>query len=78
MSAKCWLRKFAFAIRDPIRSHHPLERGRPDVPHGSAGTQGPAGFRVSPFGIERIAMIRYGITDIRLFYENDVRFLRQF
>ncbi len=30
------------------------------------------------FGIERIAMIRYGITDIRLFYENDARFLRQF
>ena len=30
------------------------------------------------FGIERIAMIRYGITDIRLFYENDVRFLAQF
>jgi phenylalanyl-tRNA synthetase alpha chain len=30
------------------------------------------------FGIERIAMIRYGIDDIRLFYENDVRFLRQF
>ena len=30
------------------------------------------------FGIERIAMIRYGITDIRLFYENDARFLKQF
>jgi phenylalanyl-tRNA synthetase alpha chain len=30
------------------------------------------------FGIERIAMIRYGINDIRLFYENDFRFLRQF
>ncbi len=30
------------------------------------------------FGIERIAMLRYGISDIRLFYENDVRFLRQF
>ncbi len=30
------------------------------------------------FGIERIAMIRYGINDIRLFYENDVKFLRQF
>jgi phenylalanyl-tRNA synthetase alpha chain len=30
------------------------------------------------FGIERIAMLRYGITDIRLFYENDTRFLRQF
>src|SRR5579871_6134306 len=30
------------------------------------------------FGIERIAMIRYGINDIRLFYENDIRFLKQF
>ena len=30
------------------------------------------------FGIERIAMIRYSINDIRLFYENDMRFLKQF
>jgi phenylalanyl-tRNA synthetase alpha chain len=30
------------------------------------------------FGIERIAMIRYAIHDIRLFYQNDIRFLRQF
>ena len=30
------------------------------------------------FGIERIAMIRYGINDIRLLYENDKRFLEQF
>ena len=30
------------------------------------------------FGIERIAMLRYGINDIRLFYENDTSFLRQF
>jgi phenylalanyl-tRNA synthetase alpha chain len=30
------------------------------------------------FGIERIAMLRYEINDIRLFYENDVRFLKQF
>ncbi|MDP2106564.1 MAG: phenylalanine--tRNA ligase subunit alpha, partial [Desulfobulbaceae bacterium] len=29
-------------------------------------------------GVERIAMLKYGITDIRLFYENDIRFLRQF
>lgn len=29
-------------------------------------------------GIERIAMLRYGIDDIRLFYQNDIRFLRQF
>lgn len=29
-------------------------------------------------GMERIAMLRYGITDMRLLYENDVRFLSQF
>ncbi|MBM2845604.1 MAG: pheS [Bacteroidetes bacterium] len=29
-------------------------------------------------GIERIAALRYGVDDIRLFYENDVRFLNQF
>ena len=29
-------------------------------------------------GIERITMLRYGIKDLRLFFENDVRFLRQF
>ncbi|PLX80779.1 MAG: phenylalanine--tRNA ligase subunit alpha [Desulfuromonas sp.] len=29
-------------------------------------------------GIERIAMLRYGVNDLRLFYENDLRFLRQF
>ncbi len=29
-------------------------------------------------GVERIAMLRLGISDIRLFYENDIRFLRQF
>ncbi|KIH77397.1 phenylalanyl-tRNA synthetase, alpha subunit [Geoalkalibacter ferrihydriticus] len=29
-------------------------------------------------GIERIAMLKYGVNDLRLFFENDVRFLRQF
>lgn len=29
-------------------------------------------------GVERIAMIRHGIPDIRFFYENDLRFLKQF
>ncbi len=29
-------------------------------------------------GMERIAMLRFGINDIRLFYENDIRFLNQF
>lgn len=30
------------------------------------------------FGIERLAMKKYGITDIRALFENDIRFLRQF
>ena len=29
-------------------------------------------------GVERLAMLRYGVNDLRLFYENDLRFLRQF
>jgi len=29
-------------------------------------------------GIERIAMLKYQIKDLRLFFENDVRFLKQF
>ena len=29
-------------------------------------------------GIERVAMLKYGITDIRYFYNNDIRFLKQF
>lgn len=30
------------------------------------------------FGFERLALLRYGVDDIRLFYGNDLRFLRQF
>lgn len=29
-------------------------------------------------GVERIAMLKYGVNDIRLFFENDLRFLKQF
>jgi phenylalanyl-tRNA synthetase alpha chain len=29
-------------------------------------------------GVERIAMLRHGISDIRLLFENDIRFLSQF
>jgi len=29
-------------------------------------------------GIERTLMIKHGIPDIRMFYENDIRFLKQF
>ncbi len=29
-------------------------------------------------GVERLAMLRYGVSDLRMFFENDLRFLRQF
>jgi phenylalanyl-tRNA synthetase alpha chain len=29
-------------------------------------------------GIDRLAMLRYGVNDVRLFFENDLRFLEQF
>ena len=29
-------------------------------------------------GVERIAMLKFGVKDLRLYFENDVRFLRQF
>lgn len=43
----------------------------------SVGYSGVTGYAFG-MGIERIAMIMYGIPDIRLLYENDLRFLRQF
>jgi phenylalanyl-tRNA synthetase alpha chain len=29
-------------------------------------------------GVERLAMLRYGVNDLRLFFENDLKFLQQF
>jgi phenylalanyl-tRNA synthetase alpha chain len=29
-------------------------------------------------GIDRLTMLRYGVNDLRLFFENDLKFLRQF
>ena len=29
-------------------------------------------------GIDRLAMLRYGIDDLRIFFENDLQFLKQF
>ena len=29
-------------------------------------------------GVERLAMLRYNVTDLRQFFDNDLRFLRQF
>ena len=36
-----------------------------------------AGF-FETMGIERIAMLKHGVPDLRLYYENDLRFLEQF
>lgn len=36
-----------------------------------------AGFAFG-MGIERISMLKYGINDLRLFFDNDLRFLAQF
>ena len=36
-----------------------------------------AGFAFG-MGVERLAMLRYGVGDLRLYFENDIRFLRQF
>ncbi len=45
--------------------------------YGGVDNQRYTGFAFG-MGVERIALLRYGIDDIRLFYENDVRFLKQF
>ena len=29
-------------------------------------------------GVERLAMLRYGVDDLRTFFDNDLRFLKQF
>ena len=44
----------------------------------SASTRsGTSGFAFG-MGPDRLAMLRYGVNDLRLFFENDLRFLRQF
>ncbi|MDD6154747.1 MAG: phenylalanine--tRNA ligase subunit alpha [Eubacteriales bacterium] len=45
--------------------------------NGGIDTEKYTGFAVG-MGVERIAMLKYGIDDIRLLYENDVRFIDQF
>ena len=40
-------------------------------------TAGYTGFAFG-MGVERIAMLKYGIDDLRKFFENDIRFLGQF
>lgn len=44
---------------------------------GDIDTEKYTGFAFG-MGVERIAMLKYGVDDIRLFYENDMRFINQF
>ncbi len=44
---------------------------------GGLDTEKYTGFAFG-LGVERVAMLRYGVDDIRLFYENDMRFIEQF
>jgi phenylalanyl-tRNA synthetase alpha chain len=44
---------------------------------GGIDTEKYTGFAFG-MGVERIAMLKYGVDDIRLFYENDMRFIAQF
>jgi phenylalanyl-tRNA synthetase alpha chain len=45
--------------------------------YGGVHDRGYTGFAFG-MGVERLAMLRYGVNDLRLFFENDVRFLAQF
>jgi len=45
--------------------------------HVDVDTERYTGFAFG-MGVERLAMLRYGVNDLRLFFENDLRFLRQF
>ena len=45
--------------------------------HGGLDSQKYSGFAFG-MGVERLTMLRYGVNDLRKFFENDVRFLKQF
>lgn len=45
--------------------------------HGGVDPERYTGYAFG-MGVERMAMLRYGVTDIRRFFENDIRFLGQF
>jgi phenylalanyl-tRNA synthetase alpha chain len=64
-----WLEILGAGMVDPnVFGYVPEHAYDPERVHGFA----------FGMGVERIAMLRHGIPDLRLFYENDVRFLEQF
>ena len=62
--------------RDSRRGNGRPERVR-DVRSGGYDPERIQGFAFG-MGIERIAMLKHGIPDLRLFFDNDIRFLEQF
>ncbi|HDI11527.1 MAG TPA: phenylalanine--tRNA ligase subunit alpha [Candidatus Acetothermia bacterium] len=79
-----------FPFTEPSAQVHIRRKGGPWLEIMGAGMVDPAVFEevgydpeeVTGFafglGIERMAMLKYGIDDIRLFFQNDLRFLEQF
>ncbi len=76
--------------RAPARSTCRLCKGTGWLEIGGSGMVHPNVFRAVGYdkydvtgfafgmGLSRMAMLKYGVTDLRLFYENDLRFLQQF
>jgi len=66
---EAWIEILGSGIVDPNVFEHVREHGYdPEKIQGFA----------FGMGIERIAMLKHGVTDLRLLYDNDVRFLEQF
>ncbi|HET9093797.1 MAG TPA: phenylalanine--tRNA ligase subunit alpha [Solirubrobacteraceae bacterium] len=64
-----WLEVLGSGMVDPNVLLHVADNGYdPEVVQGFA----------FGMGIERIAMLKHGVSDLRLFYDNDIRFLEQF
>lgn len=76
--------------RDPAKGSCRLCKGSGWIEIGGSGMVHPNVFKAVGYdrydvtgfafgmGLSRMAMLRYGVSDLRLFYENDLRFLRQF
>ena len=55
-----------------------LRHGAPERADRLRHRRGPLQGYAFGMGIERLAMLRYGVNDLRMFFENDLRFLEQF